>query len=64
MKENILKNLRVFGVLIVLAMSFSTGCAGLNSGSENYQEAVDAPTEPEDIDEGYEEGAEFPEEYN
>ena len=64
MKQNILKNLRLFGVLIVLATAFSTGCAGVNSGSENYQEAVDAPTEPEAIDQGYEEGAEFPEEYN
>lgn len=50
--------------MIVIMIAFSTGCASLNSGSESYQEAVDAPTEPEAIDEAYEEGAEFPEEYN
>jgi len=64
MTKIILKSLKSFGVIIVLAMAFSTGCAGLNSGNETYEEAVDAPTEPEAIDEGYEEGAQYPEEYN
>ena len=62
MTKSILKSLKSFGIFALLAMAFSTGCAGLNSGSEDYQEAVDAPTEPEIIDEGYEEGAQYPEE--
>jgi hypothetical protein len=62
MTKSITNTLKSFGIFIVLAMAFSTGCAGLNSGSEDYQEAVDAPTEPEIIDEGYEEGAQYPEE--
>ena len=64
MIQKISKYLRALGILVVFATAFSTGCAGLNSGNETYEESVDAPTEPEAIDEGYEEGAEFPEEYN
>lgn len=62
MTKSITNTLKSLGIFIVLAMALSTGCAGLNSGNETYEEAVDAPTEPEIIDEGYEEGAQYPEE--
>jgi len=55
--------LKIFGVLIVLIAAFSTGCSWLSPGSvEDPGEAVGAPTEPEIIREGYEEGAQYPEE--
>lgn len=57
------KYLRLFGLLVVLVAVFSTGCASLNPGTKDDPgEAVGAPTEPEVIREGYEEGAQYPEE--
>lgn len=56
--------LRTLGLLIILAAVFSTtGCSWLSPGSiEDPGEAVGAPTMPENIREGYEEGAQYPEE--
>jgi len=49
--------------LVILAAIFFTGCSWFSPGSvEDPGEAVDAPTEPEVIDEGYEEGSGYPEE--
>ncbi|GJM16253.1 MAG: hypothetical protein DHS20C13_15800 [Thermodesulfobacteriota bacterium] len=57
------KYLKLFGLLVILIVGFSTGCASLNPGTEDDPgEAVGAPTEPEIIREGYEEGAQNPEE--
>ncbi|TDI88353.1 MAG: hypothetical protein E2O72_08630 [Candidatus Dadabacteria bacterium] len=56
--------LRTLGLLIILVAVFSTtGCSWLSPGSiEDPGEAVGAPTMPENIREGYEEGAQYPEE--
>ncbi len=56
--------LRTLGLLIILVAVFSTtGCSWLSPGSiEDTGEAVGAPTMPENIREGYEEGAQYPEE--
>jgi hypothetical protein len=55
--------LKLFGLFIILASVFSTGCSWLSPGSiEDPGQAVGAPTEPEIIEEGYEEGAQYPEE--
>jgi len=55
--------LKLFGLFIILVSVFSTGCSWLSPGSiEDPGEAVGAPTEPEIIQEGYEEGAQYPEE--
>lgn len=55
--------LKMLGILIVLIASFATGCSWLSPGSlEDPGQAVGAPTEPEIIDDGYEEGAQYPEE--
>jgi len=55
---------RTFGLLIILVAVFSTtGCSWLSPGSiEDPGEAIGAPTMPENIREGYEEGAQYPEE--
>ena len=56
--------LRTLGLLIILVAVFSTtGCSWLSPCSiEDPGEAVGAPTMPENIREGYEEGAQYPEE--
>ncbi len=55
--------LKIFGLMLVLIAVFSTGCSWLNPGSvEDPGEAVGAPTMPESIREGYEEGEQYPEE--
>lgn len=64
MREKAHKYLKTFGLLIILFAVFSaTGCSWLSPGSiEDPGEAVGAPTMPENIREGYEEGAQYPEE--
>ena len=55
--------LKIFGLMILLIAVFSTGCSWLSPGSaEDPGEAVGAPTMPENIREGDEEGAQYPEE--
>lgn len=49
--------------LMILALILFAGCSWLSPGSvEDPGEAVGAPTEPEVIQEGYESGADYPEE--
>lgn len=49
--------------MIILASVLFTGCSWFSQGTvEDPGEAVGAPTEPEVIQEGYEEGADYPEE--
>ena len=63
MIKNIRNYIKVFGLMIILVAVFSTGCSWLSPGSvEDPGEAVGAPTMPENIREGYEEGAQYPEE--
>ncbi len=64
MREKAHNHLKTFGLLIILFAVFSTtGCSWLSPGSvEDPGEAVGAPTMPENIREGYEEGAQYPEE--
>jgi len=63
MIKNTRNYLKIFGLMIILVAVFSTGCSWLSPGSaEDPGEAVGAPTMPEDIREGYEEGAQYPEE--
>ena len=63
MIKSTFKNLKSLGMLIIVAILFSTGCASLNPGTKDDPgEAVGAPTQPEIIREGYEEGADYPEE--
>lgn len=62
MKNKISDSLRAYFFLIIIAFLF-TGCSWLSPGTvEDPGEAVGAPTEPEVIREGYEEGANYPEE--
>lgn len=54
---------RSYLAIFLLCLLLLNGCAGLSPGTVNDPgEADDAPTEPEVIDEGYEEGAQYPEE--
>ena len=63
MKKLISDGLRVYFVAMMLAVPVLSGCAWLNPGTEGDQgEAVGAPTEPEGVDDAYEEGAGYPEE--
>lgn len=63
MIKTINKQIKLFGIFIVLVAALSTGCSWLSPGSaEDPGEAVGAPTMPENIREGYEEGADYPEE--
>ena len=64
MRKIVYNYLRTLGLLIILVAVFSTtGCSWLSPGSiEDPGEAVGAPTMPENIREGYEEGAQYPEE--
>jgi len=63
MNNNIPHSLRSYLFSIILAAFLFTGCSWISPGSvEDPGEATDAPTEPEVIQEGYEEGSEFPEE--
>ena len=49
--------------ILILGTIMFTGCSWFSPGSvEDPGEAVGAPTEPEVIREGYEEGADYPEE--
>ncbi len=62
MKFNILSIKSYIPVLILASVLF-TGCSWFSPGTvEDPGEAVGAPTEPEVIQEGYEEGADYPEE--
>ena len=55
--------LRSYLAISLLCLLFLNGCAGLNPGTvDDPGQADNAPTEPEIIDEGYEEGAQYPEE--
>ena len=63
MIKDIRNSFKIFGLMLILIAAFSTGCSWLSPGSaEDPGEAVGAPTMPEDIREGYEEGAQYPEE--
>ena len=63
MKLNIIKGLKSYTAIAILALILFSGCSWLSPGSvEDPGEAVGAPTEPEIIREGYEEGADNPEE--
>jgi hypothetical protein len=64
MSEKVHNYLKAFGLLVILLAALSTtGCSWLSPGSiEDPGEAVGAPTMPENIREGYEEGAQYPEE--
>jgi len=63
MKDRAHKYIKLFGLLLILVSAFSTGCSWFSPGSvEDPGEAVGAPTMPEEIREGYEEGAQYPEE--
>ncbi len=54
--------LPTFFIVLTLVLGI-TGCAGLSPGSpEDPGEAVGAPTAPEVIREGWEEGDQYPEE--
>ncbi len=49
--------------MIILASVLFTGCSWFSPGTvEDPGEAVGAPTEPEVIEEGFEEGSDYPEE--
>lgn len=57
------KDIRIYFFAMLLALPVLSGCSWLNPGTEGDQgEAVGAPTEPEGIDEAYEEGSGYPEE--
>ena len=63
MIKNIRNYIKISGLMLILIAVFSTGCSWLSPGSaEDPGEAVGAPTMPENIREGYEEGAQYPEE--
>ncbi len=63
MIKNIGNSCKIVGLMLILIAAFSTGCSWLSPGSaEDPGEAVGAPTMPENIREGYEEGAQYPEE--
>jgi hypothetical protein len=48
---------------MILTLVLFTGCSWFSPGSvEDPGETVGAPTEPEVIEEGYEEGSDYPEE--
>ena len=62
MRLNI-KGIKSYIPMIILASVLFTGCSWFSPGTvEDPGEAVGAPTEPEVIQEGYEEGADYPEE--
>ena len=63
MKKTAFNYLKLFSFVIILTAVFSTGCSWLSPGSpEDPGNAVGAPTSPEILREGYEEGADYPEE--
>ena len=63
MIKNIRNYIKISGLMLILIAVFSTGCSWLSPGSvEDPGEAVGAPTMPETIREGYEEGSQYPEE--
>ena len=63
MIENTKNYLKSMGIMFFMCAAILTGCASLNPGSdEDPGEAVGAPTMPEEIQEGYSEGAQYPEE--
>ena len=63
MKKKILRFIKKGGLLILLGVSFSTGCSWFAPGSaEDPGEAVGAPTLPETIREGDTLGSDYPEE--
>ncbi|MEQ9618531.1 MAG: hypothetical protein RIG61_05105 [Deltaproteobacteria bacterium] len=62
--KNICKNIKVYFLIIFLFLPFLNACSWFQPGTvEDPDQAVGAPTEPEEIEEGYEEGANYPEEY-
>ena len=63
MRSNILRIRSYIPLIIISAAMLFTGCSWFSPGSmDDPGEAVGAPTEPEVIDEGYEEGSGYPEE--
>jgi len=63
MKKIIGNGMRIYLMTLLLAFPVLSGCAWLNPGTEEDQgETVGAPTEPEGVDEAYEEGSGYPEE--
>lgn len=63
MIKNTRNYIKICGLMMILIAVFTTGCSWLSPGSvEDPGEAVGAPTMPENIREGYEEGAQYPEE--
>lgn len=56
-------SVKLYIPIFILALFLFTGCSWFSEGTiEDPGEAVGAPTEPEAIDDGYEEGADYPEE--
>lgn len=63
MKNKLNHGLRPYFILFILAAVLFTGCSWMSPGSvEDPGEAIGAPTEPEVIREGFESGADYPEE--
>lgn len=58
------KNVKVYFLIMLLFLPLLSACSWFQGGTiEDPGDAVGAPTEPEAIEEGYEEGADYPEEY-
>ncbi len=62
--KSICKDVKIYCLIIFLLLPFLSACSWFQPGTvEDPGQAVGAPTEPEAIEEGYEEGADYPEEY-
>ncbi len=63
MKKIISNGLRICCLATLFAVPVLSGCSWVEPGAEDDPgQAVGAPTEPEGIDEGFEEGSGYPEE--
>lgn len=63
MKKIVGNSMRIYFFALLFTFPVLSGCSWLNPGTEGDPgEAVGAPTEPEGIDEAYEEGSGYPEE--
>lgn len=63
MKKLLKDYFRTYGIILFLVLPFTAGCSWVNPGTvDDPGEAVGAPTMPEGIEEGFEEGSDYPEE--
>lgn len=64
MKKMLSDKLRLTALALLMFVPYLQGCASMEPGTiDDPGQAVGAPTEPQEIQEGMDEGDDYPEEY-